>query len=204
MAAPIPDHRWQPLSVAETDALFADAPFDWAFGGGYAVEHFVGHGFRQHEDVDIILFRDQQLAAQRWLAGWQLYAADPPGTLRPWLSDEFLQFGVHDIWAHRPDSDAWQFQFLVCETADGDWFFRKNAQIRGRRHELIQAYSGKPCVRIEVQLFYKSRGTRAKDELDFQTCLPLLAPEAKRWLRHAIALNFPEGHAWLAQLDGGG
>ncbi len=201
MAAPIPDHLWQPLGVAETVALFSKAPFAWAFGGGYAIEHFVGRNFRAHEDVDVMIFRDQQLVAQQWLAGWNLYAADPPGNLRPWQSGEFLPFGVHDIWAHRPQSHAWQFQFLVAEVDGGDWFFRRNPLIRGRRNELIQVYSGQPCVRIEVQLFFKSRGTRAKDLQDFAACLPLLAPEAKNWLREALTLNSPEGHAWLAQLD---
>ncbi len=203
MAAPIPDHRWQPLSAAEAAALFCQAPFAWAFGGGYAIEHFVGHNFRPHEDVDIMIFRDQHLMTQQWLDGWLLYAADPPGTLRPWQPDEVLPFGVHDIWAHQPESDAWQFQFLVAEVDGNEWFFRKNPLIRGPRAQLIQTYAGQPCVRIEVQLFYKSRGTRAKDLQDFRACLPLLTPDAKVWLRNAIEVYFPEGHPWHAQLSDG-
>jgi hypothetical protein len=141
------------------------------------------------------------LAAQAWLQDWCLYAADPPGRLRRWHENEFLPFGVHDIWAHRPDSDAWQFQLMVAELDGDDWFFRKDPAIRGRRSDLITHYNGLPCVRIDVQLFYKSRGNRDKDRLDFEQCLPLLRPASVQWLRRAIQHFFPDGHAWLTLLS---
>lgn len=204
----IPIYQWQPLTLAQTVALFQpasrSAPFRWALAGGYCIEQFVGRSFRHHDDVDVMVFRDEQLAAQAWLADWCWYAADPPGQLRNWLKDEHLPFGIHDIWGHKPDSDSWQLQLMLAEIEgeNGEaWFFRKDPTIRGKRDDLIALYNGLPCVRIEVQLFYKARSNREKDNLDFEQCLPLLRPESVRWLRHAIQHTFPQGHGWLARLS---
>ena len=196
----IPFDHWQPLTLEQGVNLFHDAPFTWALAGGYCVEQFVGRRFREHTDIDIIVFRDQQLDLRRWLNDWHLYAADPPGTLRPWRADEFLPFGVHDIWGHLPNSDVWQLQLMLAECDGEEWFFRTDRKICGPRHDLFVQYNGLPCVRIEVQMLYKSRARRAKDELDFQACLPLLEPRAAQWLRQSIQHLFPEGHPWLAQL----
>jgi hypothetical protein len=201
----IPDERWQPLSLAETVDLFTGAPFAWALGGGYCVEQFVGAPYRDHDDVDVVIFRDEQLAAQRWLPGWVLYASDPPGTHRLWNVGEYLPFGIHDIWGYREGKAAWEFQFMVAEAEgegeDAEWFSRRDPRIRGKRGDLFTVYNSLPCVRIELQLFYKSRGLRPKDQLDFSQCLPLLSAEQKAWLAHSIRLMNPNGHVWLARLE---
>jgi len=75
----IPYSTWQPLSLADLMQVFASAPFTWGVAGGYAVEQFLGASIREHSDVDVVVYRDEQPQVQRWLADWQLYAADPPG-----------------------------------------------------------------------------------------------------------------------------
>lgn len=199
----IPYDHWQPLPLSEIVQMFTGAPFCWAIGGGYAIEQFLGHPIRAHEDIDVVIFRDEQLPAQAWLHGWQLYAADPPGTLRAWHAGEYLPLGIHDIWAHRPGADAWQFQLMVAEVDGDEWFSRRNAAIRGKRDELFTQYGGLPCVRAEVQLLYKAKGRRPKDVLDFHAAAPHLSAEAKRWLSDALRLAHPEGHPWLDMLESG-
>jgi hypothetical protein len=200
MAIEIPYNIWQSLSVTEIRALFADAPFSWGLAGGYAIEQFLGAAIREHADIDIAIFRDEQHKAQRWLSDWQLYAADPPGTLRPWRIDEYLPYGIHDIWGHRDGVAAWQMQLMVLESEREEWFSRRDRRIRGRRDDVIVQYNGIPCIRIEVQLLYKAKGCRPKDTLDFQASLPLLSGAAKQWLRESLRLAHPEGHAWLQSL----
>ncbi len=95
---------------------------------------------------------------------------------------------------------AWQLQIMLNEVEGKEWFSRRNHLIRGQRSDLLVVYDGIPCVRIEVQLLYKARNPRPKDELDFQACLPLLSPEAKRWLNEHLRLLHPEGHKWLVFL----
>jgi hypothetical protein len=197
MSPEIPYDQWNPLSVAEVAETFAEAPFTWGLAGGYCVEQFFGRSIRLHGDIDVVVYRDEQLLVQQWLAGWQLYAADPPGVLRRWHKAEFLPYGIHDIWGHRIGSTAWQMQIMLDEIDGEEWFSRRSAQIRGRRTDLIVHYHGLPCLRIEVQLLYKAKGRRPKDELDFQACLPLLNPAAKCWLEENLRLLYPDGHPWL-------
>jgi len=192
---------WEPLAVTQVQQLFRDAPFAWGLAGGYAIEQFLGTSIRPHADIDIVVFRDDQRHLYDWLSGWRLFAADPPGTLRVWNAAEWLAFGIHDIWAHQLDAKAWQLQIMLQE-ADGDeWFSRRQPMIRGPRQDLLVPYHQLACVRVEVQLLYKAKGNRAKDQLDFQACLPMLTPEAKAWLKHALLLEHPEGHTWLADLS---
>jgi hypothetical protein len=195
-----PYTRWEPLSVAEVAALFRDAPFRWGLAGGYAVEQFLGAPIRAHDDIDIAVFRDDQAQLYQWLGEWRLFAADPPGTLRPWSEGEWLPPAIHDIWAYERAAHAWQLQIMLIDT-DGDaWVSRRHPLIRGPRPDLLVPYHDIPCVRIEVQLLYKVKGNRPKDQLDFQASLPLLTGEARAWLRRALELAHPEGHPWLALL----
>ena len=90
--------NWQPLSLAEVMQVFAGAPFAWGIAGGYTVAQFLGASIREHSDIDVVVYRDAQLQVQRWLPAWELYAADPPGTLRPWSDNEYLAAGIRDIW----------------------------------------------------------------------------------------------------------
>jgi aminoglycoside-2''-adenylyltransferase len=200
MAQEIPFSQWQPLRVDEIKQLFTKAPFAWGLAGGYAIEQFLGKSIREHGDIDIVVFRDNQIQVQRWLSDWQLYAADPPGTLRPWITDEYLHFGIHDIWCHQTNAHSWQLQIMLAEVEDGEWFSRRNPLIRGQRDDLFANYKDTPCVQVEVQLLFKARGLRLKDDLDFQACLPLLSENAREWLSGQLSLSFPEGHKWLNSL----
>lgn len=111
----IPLSNWHPLSPADVSQLFAKSPFTWAISGGYVTEQFLGRSIREHSDMDIAVFRDEQLRVQSWLADWQIYAADPPGTLRLWHNQEYLLYGIHDIWGHRLHQQAWELQIMLNE-----------------------------------------------------------------------------------------
>ena len=62
---------WEPATPAEVAALFSVLAVPWWLAGGYAIEMAVGHALRDHADIDVLLLRRDQLAAQRMLAGWQ-------------------------------------------------------------------------------------------------------------------------------------
>ena len=201
MSSEIPYHVWLPLSIHDVRHLLAGASFTWGLAGGYAIEQFLGTSIRTHEDVDIIVFRDEEHQVQGWLKDWHLYAADPPGTLRRWNEGEYLRPDIHDVWGHRIGTNAWQLQIMLVEVDGAEWVSRRNEHIRGPRDELIVMYNDVPCIRVEVQLLYKARGRRPKDETDFQACLPRLDAEAKQWLKTQLQLLYPEGHAWLTALS---
>jgi hypothetical protein len=89
---------------------------------------------------------------------------------------------------------------MLFETEGDEWLSRHDRRVRGRRNELIVSYGGLPCLRVEVQLFYKARNPRPKDEQDFSAGLPLLDTAARVWLADQLRLLYTEDHPWLACL----
>ena len=89
---------WDPAPLSDVVALFSAVRIPWWIVGGYAIELAVGHAFREHSDIDVLLLRCDQLAVQEVLSSWEWWVADAPGTLRPWRRGEILPVGVHDFW----------------------------------------------------------------------------------------------------------
>lgn len=194
---------WEPAHLAEVVDLFSQTSCPWWIAGGYAVELAVGRPFREHEDIDVLLLRRDQYAVHDLLAGWELWAADPPGTLRPWLRGELLPFGVHDVWC-RPGPDApWRIQVMLDE-ADGEtWVSRRDARVRRPLDRLgATATDGTPYLTPEVQLFYKAKAPRPKDEQDFTEVRPHLDREASAWLAEALSVAYGP-HPWAETLQNG-
>ena len=191
----IPFDQWAPITVPEVVHQFAGAPFKWGLAGGHAIEQFLGRTVREHKDIDVLVLRQDQLLLQRWLTpDWQLFAADPPGLLRQWQPDEYLHIGIHDVWAHRKGIQFWQLQIMLMETEGNRWYSRRDPRVGGNSDQLIVLYGSVPCIRVEVQLLFKSKNHREKDDVDFEACLPQLSGDAKLWLGQNLQLLNPEGH----------
>ncbi|WP_327378838.1 amino acid transporter (plasmid) [Streptomyces sp. NBC_01216] len=195
-----PGRDWEPAGLAEVVTLFSKTPRPWWVAGGYAVELAVGRPFREHDDIDVLLLRQDQLEVQEVLAGWEWWAADPPGSLRRWLSGELLPVGVHDVWCRPGPGAPWRIQVMLDE-ADGEtWVSRRDARVRRPVERLgARAADGTPFLAPEIQLFYKAKSPRPKDEQDFTEVLPHLAPEARAWLAEALSLVYGP-HPWAAIL----
>lgn len=185
---------WEPAGPAEVAALFAPAAArrsaPWWIAGGYAVERAVGYAFRDHADIDVLLLRRDQHLAQEALPDWEWWAADPPGTLRPWARGEFLGPGVHDVWC-RPGPDApWLIQLMLDEAEGDEWVSRRCGRVRRAVADLgAPSFDGDgvPYLAPEVQLFYKAKSPRPKDEQDFAATVPVLTAPQRAWLHAALS-----------------
>jgi len=192
---------WSPIPLSELAALFAGLREPWWIAGGWAIDLFVGRTTRAHSDVDVQINRDDQLAFQAALATWDLHAADPPGSLRPWRRGEVLPPGVQDVFCRPGPTAPWAFQFNLADTLGYQWVFRRDRRVRRSLAALTRrSDEGLPYVAPEVQLLFKARATpRPKDEQDFAVAHGLLGAEARSWLDGALALYSPE-HPWRARL----
>ena len=194
---------WEPASPAEAAELFRGCQARWWIAGGYAIELAVGRPLREHGDVDVLLLRRDQLAAQEALPGWDWHAADPPGTLRPWRPAERLPAGVHDIWCRPGPGEPWRIQLMLDESSGGDWVSRRDPRIRRPVTSLGSVTAGGiPYLAPEIQLFYKAKSLRPKDEADFAACLPVLTGAQAQWLGDALGLVYGPGHPWRTRLLG--
>ncbi|MGW7682467.1 nucleotidyltransferase domain-containing protein [Kribbella sp. NPDC054772] len=195
---------WDPLSPESVTGLFGRLTTPWWIAGGYAIELLAGRPLRPHGDIDVLLLRRDQQIVHEVLDGWDIQAADPPGTLRPWPAGEWLPFGIQDIWCREHPDGPWRIQVMLDEADGGEWTSRRDARIHRPVASLgIRTDRGIPVLAPEVQLFYKSKRKLPKDEIDFAAVLPLLDSEARRWLDESLALTAPS-HPWRAALSKNG
>ncbi|MEU4578069.1 amino acid transporter [Nonomuraea sp. NPDC023979] len=193
------DHPWEPISVSEVARIFAGLDAPWWIGGGHAVELAVGRAFREHGDVDVGVLRRDHLAVRRLLSGWDCWAADPAGSLRPWPVDETLPARVHDIWVREATGGPWRLQLMLDESDGDDWVYRRAPGIRRPLDTVVVRDAGPPRLAPEIQLLYKAKHRRPKDDADFAHLAPLLTGEQRSWLAAALTEELGD-HPWLEKL----
>jgi hypothetical protein len=190
---------WEPLRPAEAAELFRDLAVPWWIAGGWALDLFAGRQTREHADLDVEVLRRDQFVVQRHLAGWDLHTAED-GELHPWRAGVELGAGINSIWCRRSPDAPWSVQVMFAQ-AEGDvWRFRRNPAIERPLATLgLRTDAGIPFLVPEVQLLYKARGQRPKDDADFALIWPLLDQDRRDWLVASLEATHP-GHGWLAQL----
>jgi hypothetical protein len=108
------------------------------------------------------------------------------------------------MWCRPTATDHWTIELLLDEADDETWVYRREPRIRRPISTAVrQSPEGLPYLAPEIQLLYKSNAPRERDKLDFSQTWPLLAPEARRWLRDALELVKPD-HEWIAALTNSG
>ncbi len=190
---------WEPLSVGEVSEVFASFPGQWWIAGGWAIDLWIGRQTRQHEDIDVLICRTDQAALFDLLPGWEIHAAGMPNGLTLWEPATPFPAEVHDIWC-RPRADApWTLQVMLLETEGDRWIFRRDSRIGGPLDRLGHLRDGVPFLVPEVQLLFKSKAQRAKDQADLQNVLQTMPEDRIRWLLAALALHDP-GNSWCPVL----
>jgi hypothetical protein len=169
----------------------------WFVAGGWALDLFAGKQSREHKDIDLAIWREDQHELRMFLGQWSLFKA-VDGHLVPWAHDETLEKPIHEVHAHLGER---RLEFLLNEQQNGMWLYRRDLAVSLPQESLGRVSGqGVPYLAPEVVLLYKAKAPRKVDELDFTNTQPRLDPEAARWLAGAIAVCYP-GHPWLARLQ---
>jgi hypothetical protein len=177
-----------------------DAP--WYVAAGWAIDLFLGGEHREHEDLEIAVPNsrfDEIVAA---LAGLDFFVITGPHEATPLEEARDGLEETHQTWVREPETDLWRFD-VFREPSDGDtWVCRRDESIRLPYDQVIeQTETGIPYGRPEIVLLFKAKHAhRQRDQADFETVVPLLEPERRRWLAEALERVRP-GHPWLAALD---
>lgn len=191
---------WAPLTPEEVSDLFSAAGFRWWIAGGWAIDLFVGHQTREHGDIDVEILRRDQASARALLSGWDLWAASPPGELRPWGPGEPLPAAAHDVWCREAEGGPWRLQLMIGESRDGMWAFRRDTSLTRPFGEVVLSTDdGIPFLSPEIQLLYKAKDPAPKDDADFLIVLPLLDDDRREWLLTQLRRRY-SCHRWLLRL----
>jgi hypothetical protein len=187
----------------ERIVVLVQSRLNFWIGGGYAIDLFLGKITREHDDLDIVIKRDDQLHFQHVLTDWDLQAANPPGTgnLTPWARAQFLELPVHNIWCRKNINSPWDIELLFSEFEKQEWVYRRTQSIRGPIQEFAWKHeSGLMVLNPVIQLLYKSRSRRPKDEQDLRLCLLNLNSDQKKSLKEWIIIDSGLIHPWIEKI----
>lgn len=197
---------WQPWNPQEVASFFSGLDAPWWIAGGWALDLFLGQQTREHDDIDIqVLRRDQQIVRGA-LGTWDVQGAQPRAhpnewPFREWESGTLLNAEVHDVWCRPTPADPWILQLMIADTNGDTWLCRRDARIfRPVAAIGLKTADGIPYLAPEIQLLYKAKGLRPKDEADFARTLPHLDQERRQWLAQALTVVHPN-HSWLRQIE---
>ena len=199
-----------PETLARVADLMSAFRPKWSLCGGWAADAWLGRQTRDHADIDIAVFQDDQHAIFDHLAGWQLIGHDnhvADDSSEPW-DGRRLDLPAH---IHARAHDGFNLEVLLNERSSHDWIFSREPRITMPLRRCAQQSAwGLPTVVPEVILFYKANlpawrdsarpDLRPNDELDFLALLPHLTEKQCQWLWEAISLVHPR-HPWLTQLS---
>jgi hypothetical protein len=138
------------------------------------------------------------------LADWELCQAvttpDGEGDWYPWLEGEWLDLPIHQVRARRHEGELLEFEAFLNQGDAEEWESRRHEGLTRPLAEVcLPSPLGVPVIAPEIQLLYKAKYHRPKDDQDFETALPLLSPAQRAWLREALEEYHP-GDPWLARL----
>lgn len=181
--------------------LMAGFPYPWFISGGWAIDCFVQQVTREHSDLEITIFREHQSDLRAQFAGWRLTKSDVllevPAWV-PWDEGAWVVEPLYQVQAWGPeDFEEPAYDFFLNDTVDGEWQFRRVLSItRPIAETFLRTPEGIPFVAPEIQLAFKAKHQRPKDEHDFALALPYLSSAQRAWLRMALEAAYGQ-HPWL-------
>jgi hypothetical protein len=195
-------YDFEPLAVDDLAREFGGYTGPWWVVGGEALDLFVGRATRAHGDVDAEVLRRDAARVHAHLSsrGWRVHFAYD-GKLPAWDDGrEPIPQGCHGFWCRRSPTAAWAFDTKFAHSDGDDWLYRRDPRIRRPLATMTRRTpAGVPYVVPEVQLLFKAKDTRPKDDADFDTVLPRLDIGARRWLADALR-RAHAGHPWIERL----
>jgi hypothetical protein len=158
---------------------------------------------REHEDVDLSLWRRDIEPLRQHLKGSYDLWSNAGGSLRP-LTDQRPEQpdDADQIWLRQHALAPWEFDVVVNPDRDGRWVFRRDPSLDYPLDDITWvAPDGIRYLNPEMALAYKAKLARPKDEQDLAAALPLLTPAQRTWLADMIDHLHP-GHAWPVRIRG--
>jgi hypothetical protein len=180
-------------------ALLAEVNRPWWVAGGWALDLFLGFQTRAHDDLDVGVLRRDVLAVTASLGGWEFFEARLNALYR--LGDgEAPRAEVNSMWCRPCGEQRWTFELLIDDAHADDWVFRRSPALQMPLDKVIRRTpTGIPFLTPEIQLLYKARHLRTRDQDDFEQVLPRLGSGERTWLCDALS-RIDSEHAWLMTL----
>lgn len=179
-------------------ANFANHSIFWYVAGGWAVDLYLGRRIRNHNDIEVAVYRRDQQMLRGVFEGWT-WRKVVDGRRLPWSEHEWLELPIHELHAEGPRGRV--VEILLQESNDSHWRFRRNLNISMPLAVVgLQSTCGIPILRPDIVLLYKAKSPRPTDEEDFRALRTHLRHEHREWLASALDRCHP-GHPWRRHIE---
>ena len=122
------------------------------------------------------------------------------GQVGGWEVGKVLELPDHQARV-RDGVGGMEFEVFLNEATESRWLSRRHAGLWRALAEVWRVGEvGVPFMSPEIQLLYKAKYQRAKDEHDFELAAPRLDEGRRGWLIEVLRLCHP-GHDWLRRLE---
>lgn len=184
---------WKPLSLADTIETFRGASFRWWISGGFALELHLGRSWRNHDDTDVSLARGDVPKLRSVLDGWDIHVA-AAGQLEPWTGHALLsERHQNNLWCRRDANGSWHLDVTISEGDSECWVYRRDPRIRVPWADaVLRTANNISYLAPELQLLFKSKNQREKDDADAQQVIPELSISR----RDRLTQFLPTIHPW--------
>lgn len=188
---------WNALALDDVVGLFSGYKGRWWVTGGHALDLFIGSSWRDHDDTDISVLRNETSFVRDLLSGWDIQVA-ASGQFSAWDGRVLrVDLEENNMWCRPSAPGAWCLDLTISEGDEECWVFRRDLAVRVPwNNALLHSASGVPYLAPELQLLFKSKHLRHKDDMDAQRVIPALGSTRREWLQR----HLPAGHPWLGRM----
>lgn len=175
----------------EAAAVFSGAPFRWWIAEGHALELHTGRSWRDHDDLDVGVCRDQSEDLFAWLSGWILCVA-AEDALGSWDGSPLdARTNQNNVWARRRPN-IWLMDLTVGDGDEDVWVYRRDRSVtRPWPEGVLHTSGGVPYLAPDLQLLFKSKDRRRKDDIDAAQVISGLTTAEWQFLSIHLATNHP-------------
>jgi len=183
---------WEPLDLEAVVEVFAPAAFRWWISGGHALELHLGRTWRSHYDTDVGVVRRDLGSVYSLLSGWDLHVA-AAGQLTPWHGEPLAEARhQNNVWCRRTRGRPWALDMTIGEGSDDSWIYRRDLTVQVPwALAVLRTADGVPYLSPELQLLYKSKGLRPKDDIDAAQVIPHLDDRQRDLLTRLVEPDHP-------------
>ena len=193
-------HEWNPAEPHQANEWLQHFAALWWIAGGWAIERFLEQTTRAHTDLDVGVLRHDVATLHGALPEWEFFEAKD-GQLTELKHGALPRANVNSLWSRRRGSSVWELEVMLEQAIDDEWVYRRQPMIRRPLTTVLRhSKCGLRYLAPEVQLLYKSKQVRHRDDADLCSALPRLSKTARAWLRDALIATEPD-HAWVGQID---
>jgi hypothetical protein len=190
--------NWRPWTIERVVERFTGAPFRWWVSGGNALALHMGRRWRAHTDTDVGIVRTDAHLAHRWLRGHLMFVG-AAGRLSSWDGRQLsAERSENNVWVVGADRASWCLDLTIGAGDRREWIYRRDTDVRRRWSKaVLVSHSGVPYLAPEIQLLFKSKSPRSKDDIDAREVVPHLDSGGRAFL----AQHLPSDHPWRQLLE---